>query len=186
MRALTSGPTTTSSLSEEGRAFLQRRVARYALMIGSLGLAFYVLRLLLYAAAGALGLSFLDPSMNGHAAGALAMLGIYAVNARGRRPVGVILGTELLLFSVSCLAYGYMGRGMPAAFRPDLTLVMIFGIALLARSIYVPASWQWTAALATLLAGVVAWITLDAFGRIDEGFARASRRGPGRASGSSR
>ncbi|MCA9605592.1 MAG: serine/threonine protein kinase [Myxococcales bacterium] len=170
MRALTSAPSSTSSQSEEGRAFLQRRVARYAAMLGSLGLSFYLVRL-------ALGLGQIDslelivePSMMGHLVGALAMFAIFALNARGRRPAGWILGGELVLFTVSCLAYGYMGRAMPAAFRPDLTLVLVFGLALLARSIYVPASWRWTAALSLALAVIVARVTFDAYAHIDDAY----------------
>ncbi len=170
MRALTSGATTTSSLSEEARAFLQRRTARYGLMLGLLSIGFYLLRIGLWAASPAPFDVLSDGSLTGHALGAVAMLAIWAANAWGRRPVGWILGTELFLLSLSCLAYGYMSRAMPTVFRPDMTVVMIFGLAILARAIYVPASWRWTAALACALGGVVAWVTLDAFARVDPHF----------------
>ncbi|MCB9591435.1 MAG: serine/threonine protein kinase [Sandaracinaceae bacterium] len=172
MRPIAGASTSTTQLTEEGRAFLQRRTARYGLMVGGLGFGFYLVRLALYVVlAGTIPLDDLfHPSLSAHLVGAVSMLALYVANARGARSVAWIRVSEALALGISCLGYGTMCFSMPTAYRPDLTVILIFGIALLGRAVYVPAGWRGTAGLGALLGVEVVWVTVRTVQMADPAF----------------
>ncbi len=166
----------TSTLSEERRAFLQRRTARYGLVLAVIGLGFWALRIAVNVGVG-MPDPVLGPTMLTHLVGALSMLVIYAINATGARSERFIRSTELVLLSASCLAYGHLTLGVPPVFRPDVTLLLIFGSAILTRSIYVPSDWRWTAALAFVMGLELIWVVYQLLSDLSEPFADAMHHG---------
>ena len=148
----------TSSLSEEGRHFLQKRTARFGLVVGGLGMLFWVIRAITGVLADVPSALF-GPSMVPHLVGALSMVLLFVVNARGDRPALFIQWSEIFLITVSCLAYGEMATTIPLVFRPEATLTLIYATLLLGRAIYVPGKWRWTAGLGFLIGLELGWIT---------------------------
>jgi hypothetical protein len=170
-----------SSITEERRAFLQRRTARYGLVLGLLGGSFWLVRLVQYVVGGENN-PMLVRGMLGHLLGAAFMLLLYAVLRSGRRSERTIHLTELVLLALSCASYGAMATTIPLVFQPDTTIVLVFTTLLLTRSIWVPSDWRWTMALAVTLGVIVFGIVHSAYAEPSERFVALFRQSATRSS----
>jgi len=153
---------TRQTSAAEARAFLQRRVGNLGLVLALIGLAFVVMRVIAVMAVGRPE-RLLSASMVSHYLGVGASLAIWL----GCRWTGdrraVIYAVELVGLVTTCSLYTVMAAGIPQAFRPEMTILLAFGVFLLAHAVHVPSSWQWTALLGTAMAVPLvtgAWVIL--------------------------
>ena len=140
-----------SASTEEGRGYLQRRVARLGLVLGTLSLALFTLRLIATFAARDLPAEVLHPTMVLHGFACVSLFLMWALLSRGspsRERIHAVDAAGLLL---SSSAYAAMGLYIPLVLRPDILIALILSYSLLARSIYVPSSWRRTAVLGVLV-----------------------------------
>jgi len=142
---------TTFPMTEERRAFLQRRVATVMLLMGSLGLFFYLFRVSLWVMYSLPASVLVEQHMNAHLAACVSMFAVWGYNARGKRSPFAVKASETLGFALACIFYGIMSRGIPQAARPDHVLLLIFGTLMMARAIYIPSTWQRTTWVMTLV-----------------------------------
>ena len=163
-------PGNLGKLSEEGRAFLQARVASFGLLLGGIGIAFYLFRFSQLIAIGATR-DLLHPSMNAHGFGAGAMLVMWLLNRGAERSARWVHATEIVCLVLSCMAYGLMAAAIPQPFRPDFTLLLVLGTTLIGRSVYIPSSWHRSLGIATLMGLELALSVYLAYRPIDRSFA---------------
>jgi serine/threonine-protein kinase len=145
----------TTALTEEERAFLQKRVAGFGLAVGLLFAGFLLFRL----GFGYYDASPVEPSVLWHAAGAGAFLAAWLACSRGQRSVRFIRAAEAIALLAGCGAMELMAMSIPHIARPDFILLLSLTLALVARAIYVPSSGR-----RTLIFGVL--IGLDTVGTI--------------------
>jgi serine/threonine-protein kinase len=136
--------------SEEGLRFLQRRVARLGLVLGWFSLGLFTLRVIGAVGATDIPQEILEPTMILHGAAGVALFAMWAVLRRGSPSREVIYAVDAAGLLLSSSAYAAMGLFIPLVLRPDIVCVLILSYSLLARSIYVPSSWQRTATLGAL------------------------------------
>jgi hypothetical protein len=143
------GPTTPTGTVE--RTLLQRRVANVGLILTAIGGTFVVMRVIAVLAVGRPGY-LASTSMVAHY-GAVTASAIWWLACRRRiLAVRTIHTFELFGLTSVCTLYAVMAAGIPQAFRPEMTIVLAFGVFLLAHAVHVPSTWQWTAVLGAGLA----------------------------------
>lgn len=152
----------TTTTSKVGRALLQRRVANLGLVLALIGLAFVAMRVAAVLAVGR-PQRLVHASMISHYLGVGASVAMWLSCRSGEHPKRRIQIIELVGLFVVCSLYAVMAVGIPQAFRPEMTLLLAFGVFLLGHAVHVPSSWRWTALLGTslaipLIAG--AWVIL--------------------------
>ncbi|MBW2455127.1 MAG: serine/threonine protein kinase [Deltaproteobacteria bacterium] len=143
-----------SSLQPKGvdqPTFLQRRVAKLALMVSILGGIFIVMRLALVLALRSYE-RLTDVSMVVHYAAVMATLVMWWACRRGRLSDAMSHGIELAGLVGSGTLYSAMGWDLPQPFRPEMTVLLALSVFLLAHAIYVPSSWKRTTVLGGALA----------------------------------
>ncbi len=149
-RKLTTSPTSLSR-SESGRSFVQRRVAAFGLVSGSLGGAFLLLRTL-SALPPEHRLAWGEPSALFHFVGAACLTAIW-LSCRGvPRSLRFIRAAEAAGLIAAAVAYSAMGAAMPAASRPELVVLLSMGLGLVARTVYVPSTARRTLLLCVAVA----------------------------------
>jgi len=133
------------------RALLQRRVANVGLVLSVIGGAFVVMRIAIVLAVGSPE-RMASASMLAHYAAIGVSTTWWLACRRGRPSAATVHALEVIgLVTVSSL-YAVMAAGIPQAFRPEMTILLAFGVFLLAHAVHVPSSWQWTALLGAALA----------------------------------
>ncbi|MDF1702942.1 MAG: serine/threonine-protein kinase, partial [Planctomycetota bacterium] len=142
--------------TEDGRAFLQKRVGRFGLYGTALGMFFLLVRLAMATAGGQL-LDELDPSFTYHVLAMLSLGAIWLVCLGGPRSVRVLRWTESVGLFLACSSYAAMGHYIPLVARPHFIVLLALALGLIARAIYVPSSLQRTLWL-TSLCGVPLFI----------------------------
>ena len=130
---------------------LQRRVGNVALVLAVIGCVFVVMRVIAVLAVGRSGYLG-STSMVAHYGGVAASLAMWLACRRGKPTPGSVYWIELIGLTAICSLYAVMGTKIPQAFRPEMTLVVAFGVFLLAHAVHVPSSWRRTAVLAGVLA----------------------------------
>jgi len=135
--------------TEEGRAFLQERLAFYARIAFFLSMTFFVVGVALSqdteSARGSLGLGrFLAAN--------LLLLGTWAYCARGRRPLGVLRTLDALVPFLYCL--GSASRVFGEALRSDEAYGTLLAMTnmVIARAVFVPSDPLRTFAISTAAA----------------------------------
>jgi serine/threonine-protein kinase len=148
MMAGVPSPQTTGT---EALAFVQRRIGNFGLVLASIGLAFVVMRVIAVLAVGRPE-RLLSTSMVSHYLGVAASIAIWAASRWGPQIRNLVYGVELVgLVTVTSL-YTVMAAGIPQAYRPEMTILLAFGVFLLGHAVHVPSSWRWTAALGAAMA----------------------------------
>ena len=140
----------TTSLTEEGRAFLQRRVSRFGLFAGGLGGAFLLWRFGEMIVADHLEW-IRQPDIVWHALGAGCFFAMWLALRTGSRSARTIQLIETIGVVSSCVSYIIMGSCFPAGVRPEGTLLLALNAGLVARSVYVPSSARRTAILGAVI-----------------------------------
>ncbi len=156
-------PRSATRLDTVDRGLLQHRVANVGFVLSLIGLAFLVMRVIAILAVGQperLG----SVSMVAHYGGIAASLAMWLACRTGKLSSASIHVIELVGLTAVCCLYAVMAADIPQAFRPEMTLVLAFGVFLLAHAVHVPSSWQWTTLLGAALAVpllVAAWMILN-------------------------
>ena len=152
---------TGSALTEEGREFLQQRVARFGLVAGIGSFAFWLFRLVTIVADGGEGLG--DPSFWWHFAGAALLLTPWVL-CRGRpRPTGLVQWVESGGLVAASASYAIMGAYIPLSSSPGLVMVLALSLATVARAVYVPSSAPRTLVLGLIIGVPVVGATYAAY-----------------------
>jgi len=138
--ASASGGGASGSLSEEARAFLQRRVASLGLVLGSIFGTFLAFRLVL----SLIDATSYGPSVNVWAPTPFLVVATASVFAlwllcRGRpRSLTAIRRIEAVGLELGCTSLAVMAFYVPYPVRPDYIVVMALGLTMVARAVYVP------------------------------------------------
>jgi serine/threonine-protein kinase len=140
-------------LSEARRKFLQRRVASYGLVGGSLGFFFVAVRIVDWIANPHPGRSPTHPSMVLHVLGASSLLLIWLLCRRRARSVVFIHVTDIVGTFLACTFYATTALFMPPAVQPHLIILLVLSFGLIARAIYVP-SMAWRTGFLTAICAI--------------------------------
>jgi len=143
-------------------AFVQRRVANLGLVLAGIGLAFVVMRVVAVLAVNRAGY-LVSTSMIVHYLAVAVSTVMWLCCRTGEHSRALCYTVELVGLFLACSLYAVMAEGIPQAFRPEMTILLVFGVFLLAHAVHVPSSWKWTALLGTSLAiplFVSAWAIL--------------------------
>ena len=142
------------SESEDDRAFLQRRVALFSLVIGGSYFLFWLYRLatlLLFAPRAALA----HPSFWWHLAAAGFFLLPWLLCRRTKRSAEFVSLTEIAALSLGVIATSVMAIYIPLEERPDFIMLLAFTNVILGRSIFVPCTGRWTLMLGIIFGTVL-------------------------------
>jgi serine/threonine-protein kinase len=148
----------TTAISEEDRAFLQRRVAIFAAIVGAIGIAFGVQRVLQAMSIGTTD-TLWTASLLLHLVGVASMVLLLALTSFGRRSARFIRIAEIICISTSLIAFIVMAAEMPQVFRPNFSMLLGAMAFLLVRSIWVPSTWRLTA-LVCVIVGIPLLLTV--------------------------
>lgn len=128
-----------TSMTEEERAFLQRRVRSLGLLAGGTYLFFLLYRLgLMWSHDGAY--QWAEPSFAHHAAAALSFLLMAALCLPTGRSARWICSVEASCLFLGVLFTAAMGAHIPVAARPDFIVLMALQYTLMARAVLVPST----------------------------------------------
>ncbi len=141
------------SESEEDRAFLQRRVSLFGLVIGCSYLFVWLYRAAIIVSLGGT-FAEADPSFWWHLVASGFFVALWVVCRRGRRSVRFIRIAELAALSLGVFATAVMASSIPFASRPDFIILLALSNVILGRAIFVPSTGRWTLTLG-LVVGVV-------------------------------
>jgi serine/threonine protein kinase len=144
-----SSSSTDGQSEEEMRAFLQRRVASFGLMLAALFGMFFVWRLI-----SALLVND-DPSLAflpWQALSVGAFAGMWATCRRGRRSVRFIRTVEVLGLTAAASAAIAMSLRISYAARPDAILLLCLTYTLIVRAIFIPSTPRHTLILGLMFA----------------------------------
>lgn len=142
----------TPGTSSLGHAFIQERVALFALCGFLMGLIFLVFRSVTALTAGRLSLA--HPSFLFHLLGMASFLTAWLIARRGRYAFATIRALEYGAAFLSTACYVVMGSLLPAAYRPDFVLILCLTYILITRSALVPSTAQRTGVIAAVI-GVI-------------------------------
>jgi eukaryotic-like serine/threonine-protein kinase len=143
----------STSLSEDARAFLQRRVSAVGRVLALIFGTFLAIRVVVgLTVADALGpaesawnaLPLLVTSV-------LAFLVLWLACRRGRRSLRAIRSIEGACLLVGCTATMLLPTQVPYAARPDYIVLLALGLIIIARAVYVPGSARDTLAIGIVL-----------------------------------
>ena len=152
---------TGTVLTEEGREFLQGRVARFGLVAGVGSIAFWLYRSIMIVVDG--GQGFADPSFWWHLAGA-ALLAAPWVLCRGTpRSAKFVQRVESAGLVAASASYAVMGAYIPLWNSPGLVMVLALSLATVARAAYVPSTARRTLVLGLIIGVPVVGATYAAY-----------------------
>jgi serine/threonine-protein kinase len=135
--------------SEEGRAFLQHRMALFGLAGASIGGFFLVFRALFSLIDGQFLHEVVDPSFGFHALAAGSLVVLWLICRTGTRSPRFIRHAEGWALLVVSVGYALMGYFIPLHNRPDMIVYMAGSLGLFARAIYIPSTAWRTALIST-------------------------------------
>ncbi len=138
--------------TDEGRAFLQQRVARFGLYGAAVGWFFVLFRTVDILLSGH-DHGLREPSMGFHVLAAASLTGIWLLCRTGRRSVAFVRVVEHAGLLLACVFYSLMGLYIPVVLAPYFIVILALGLGLIARATYVPSSGRRTL-LITSLAGL--------------------------------
>ncbi|MEM7608948.1 MAG: serine/threonine-protein kinase [Myxococcota bacterium] len=150
--------------SEDGRAFLQQRVATAGLFGASIGGAFLVFRVL-----GVLLADATDAVATYwfHLAGVLCTASMWVVCRRGARSVRIIRLSETCAIGGGAISFCLMGLSTQAWLMPHHIIVMPLTLLMFARAIYVPSSAKRTLTLCALVGVPILCVSYFVFEGVD-------------------
>jgi serine/threonine-protein kinase len=167
-------PSSSTGLSREALAFLQRRVSLFGLVGGGLGLLFLVFRVVVTVSAGLYG-QLREPHFGYHALGVASSLGIWLACRTGVRSLGFVQMAEAVGFVGTSVAYTLMGWHIPLAGHPDMIVLLAITYGLVARSVYVPSSARRTLVLSLVVGAPLVAGTYAAYLSVDDAMLKAAR-----------
>ena len=139
--------------STHSQAFLQQRVALFALAGFLLGLTFLAFRVGSSLAAGRL--SLIHPSMITHVVGMATYLSVWLIARRGRYALRTIRGLENAAIILTAVFYTAMASMLPVGFRPDFVMILCLTFVVMTRSILVPSTTRRTTIVVAIVGGIL-------------------------------
>jgi serine/threonine-protein kinase len=152
------------SESEEDRAFLQRRVALFGLVIGGSYLFFWLYRVVMLLLMNHQE-GFVDPSLWWHLAAAGFFLVPWLLFRRGKRSARFVRMAELAALSLGVFATGVMAMYIPLEARPDFIMLLALSNVIVGRAVFVPSTGRWTLTLGLIIGAVL--LTCVYYGSLD-------------------
>jgi len=152
------------SASEEDRAFLQRRVALFGLVIGGSYLFFWLYRIVVMLLTNHRE-GFREPSFWWHLAAVGFFLLPWLTCRRGKRSVRFVRMAELAALSLGVFATGVMAMYIPFEARPDFIMLLALSNVILGRAVFVPCTGRWTLTLGLIVGAVL--LTCVYYGSLD-------------------
>lgn len=148
--------------TEDGRAFLQSRLAAFGRFAFIISFFFFVTgNILAVALNPPPGTKPLLVSSNLWHAGALCVSAtLWLALRRGRYSVGIVHAADLFHGVAVCTAYAVMSRATmdQGNTRPDMLVLLIFMTLLVLRAVLVPSSWQQTALVSLVCCTPAIWV----------------------------
>jgi len=142
------------SASEEDRAFLQRRVALFSLVIGGSYLFFWLYRVVvLLLTAHREGVH--DPSLWWHLVAVGFFLLPWFLCRRAKRSARFTRTTELAALILGVFATGVMAMYIPFEARPDFILLLALSNVILGRAVFVPSTGRRTLTVGLIVGAVL-------------------------------
>ena len=138
--------------TEEGRAFLQHRVAIFGLFGAGIGGSFIAFRVIQETSQGHADMLF-EPSLLYHTLGAACLFALWLVCRTGQRSPRFLRAADIAALLGACTFYALMGSYIPIFAQPHYIVILALTFGLFARAIYVPSSAKRTVIL-TALSGV--------------------------------
>jgi eukaryotic-like serine/threonine-protein kinase len=132
-------PTSSTEISREALAFLQRRVALFGLAAGSLSLIFLLFRAVVSLSRREYG-ELVHPSFLLHLVGVVTLLSVWVACRTGARSRKFVHNAETTGLLGSSVAYQVMGWYVPLELRPDFIVLLAMTYVFVARAVYVPSS----------------------------------------------
>jgi serine/threonine-protein kinase len=135
-------PDTAYRDTDEGRALLQTRLARYARVAFIMCVSFYPLGLVtraLWGVAGSRGLvGAFGPESTWHLVGTLVFLGTWLATRRGALSARMLHATDFVMTVGVAFAFSMMGSRAPAWVRPEQFMAFVVGQLLAIRAAVIP------------------------------------------------
>jgi serine/threonine-protein kinase len=135
-------PDTAYRDTEEGRALLQLRLARFSRLAFIMCAAFYPLGLVTRGSWGVTGTAGLPgafgPESTWHLAGTCVFLCAWLVTRRGALSAGTLLVTDFVMTVGVSFAFAMMGRYAPSWVRPEQFMAFVVGQLLCIRAAVLP------------------------------------------------
>jgi hypothetical protein len=151
--------------STHSQAFLQQRVALFALAGFLLGLTFLAFRVSTSLAAGRL--SLIHPSMITHGIGMATYLAVWLVARRGQYSTRAIRGLENAAMLLTAVFYTAMAAMLPIGFRPDFVMILCLNLIVMTRSILVPSTTRRTTIVVAVAGAILVVGAYRAFAGAD-------------------
>src|SRR6186713_2856714 len=140
-------PDTAYRDTDEGRALLQSRIARFARVAFLMCAVFYPIGLLTRGAGGVAGARGLGgafgPEGTWHLVGTAIFLGSWLFARRGTLSTAALAATDFVMTAGVSFSFAMMGRYAPAWVRPEQFMAFVVGQLLVIRAAVIPCTaWQ--------------------------------------------
>ncbi len=139
----------------EARAFYQRRVATFGLIIAGAGAIGLLFRFLIGLTSHTLFQKLGDPSYWLHAAGVVPCIAMWLICRRGSLSLNTVIAVETAGLLAASVAYIGMGMTIPPEVSADVITAFALSFAFFSRAVFVPST-----ARHTLVLGIVIGIPL--------------------------
>lgn len=169
---------TPKTFESEARGFVQSRVADLGLVLAIMGAAFVLMRMVAILAVGRPE-HLLSTSMIVHYLAVAATGAMWLANRGAERSTTHVYAIELVGLLTTCSLYVVMALGIPQAFRPEMILLLAFGVFLIAHAIRVPSSARWTLLLGLVMAVPLMFGSFGILTPMDPRIVAASASAPG-------
>ncbi|MDJ0974364.1 MAG: serine/threonine-protein kinase [Planctomycetota bacterium] len=158
-----------SSLTEEGRSFLQGRVATFGFVMAVVNAFGLIMRLVLAAASGSFEALIVHPVFLYQVLATAFFTGTWLVCRRGRHSREFVRRAEEVGLLGAVAATVLMGTEIPVEARPDMILLPLLTLAFFARCIWVPSTGRRTLLLGLIIGAVFVAAVYAAYRDVDPG-----------------
>ena len=137
--------------SPEARAFYQRRVASFGLIIAAAGAIGFVFRIIIGLASGMPLQKLGEPSYLLHAAAIVPCVAMWLICRRGPLPVDTVIAVETMGLLLASVGYIGMGMTIPPEVGADVITAFALSFAFFSRAVFVPSTARHTALLGLII-----------------------------------
>jgi len=137
--------------SPEARAFYQRRVASFGLIIATAGAVGFLFRIVIGLASGMPLEKLGEPSYLLHAAATIPCVAMWLICRRGTLPVDTVIAVETMGLLFASIGYIGMGMTIPPEVGADVITAFALSFAFFSRAVFVPSTGRHTAMLGLLI-----------------------------------
>ena len=131
--------------SPEARAFYQRRVGTFGLIMAVAGVIGFAFRVVIGIASGTPFGLLADPSYWLHAAGIIPCAAMWLICRRGSLPVSAVIAVETFGLLFASVLFIGMGMTIPPEVGADVITAFVLCFAFFSRAVFVPSTAGYTA-----------------------------------------